>query len=322
MAHEVETMMFANEVPWHGLGVKVEGEQTAEKAIIAAGMNWVNELQPLYLSGKNMVDGIPVIGTQAPDYQAVVRTKDNSILGVVKGRYHIIQNHECFEFMDSIVGSGQAIYHTAGSLRNGKIIFMVVKLPKDAKVGNDKIEKYLLLSSSHDGSHGLEVRWTPVRVVCMNTLSAALNRQTTNCIKIRHCGNYKSKVEQAREVLQLTDYYYDVMEKEYNKLLETEMKKTEMVEFAAQLFPSEDRDPPTATKNLRNKVVELFTTGKGNHGQSRWDAFNAVTDFTDHCRTVKMTDNVASKEEGRMNSVFFGSSAALKQKAFDLLKVN
>jgi phage/plasmid-like protein (TIGR03299 family) len=325
MAHQVETMMYTKEVPWHGLGVRVEEEQTAEKAIIAAGMNWVSELRPLYLRGVNEVDGIPVIGTEVPDVQAVVRTKDNSVLGVVKGRYHIIQNHECFSFMDSVIGSGQAVYHTAGSLKGGRVIFMTVKLPKDAKVGPDKIEKYILLSSSHDGSHSLEIRWTPVRVVCANTLGAALRQRTSDCISIRHCQNYASKVEQAREILQLTDQYYDLMEKEYNKLLDAEMNHGDMVKFAEKLFPSEDRDPSTKTKNIRNRVVELFGTGKGiaEVKNTRWAAYNAVTEYVDHWSTVKMTEKskLGGLQEARMNNAIFGNGSNLKQKAFDLLQV-
>ena len=119
MAHEVETMFSAREVPWHKLGKIVDTELTAKEAIIAGGMDWRCEEHPLYLRGQAEVDGIPVIGQSAPEHKAIVRASDSSILGIVKNSYHIIQNSECFDFMDDVIGSGQAVYHTAGSLRNG-----------------------------------------------------------------------------------------------------------------------------------------------------------------------------------------------------------
>lgn len=320
MAHEVETMFSAREVPWHRLGNVVKESLTAKDAIIAGGMDWKCEEQPLFLRGQNTVDDIPVIGQTAPEHKAVVRTSDNSILGVVKGRYHIIQNSECFDFMDDVVGSGQAIYETAGSLRDGKVIFMTVKLPDDAKVGDDVIEKYVLLTSSHDGSLSLQVRWTPVRVVCMNTLGAALSGRTDSMLKIRHTRNYGSKVTQAREVLKLTDHYYKVMEYDFNRLLDEQYSAGQMRTLTETLFPS-DGKPSTKTKNNRAKVLELFHTGRGQAAvaNTRWAAWNAVTEYVDHYATVRRHGE-APEGEARMNSAILGSGSDLKQKALNLLR--
>ena len=175
-------------------------------------------------------------------------------------RYHIIQNKECFDFLDDVIGSGQAVYHTAGALRGGSQIFMTVKFPNDVKIGDDIIEKYLLLTSSHDGSLALEARWTPTRVVCANTLGMALNERTTNNIKIRHTQNYRTKVEEARNVLQLTDIYYSRMEEEFNRMLDAEFDHAKMTKLVEDLLPA-DGTPSTRTKNIRNKIVELFYTG-------------------------------------------------------------
>jgi len=324
MAHEVETMFAARQVAWHGLGKLVKEELTAKDAIIAGGLDWKCEEQPLFLSGQNEVDGIKVVGPSAPNHKAIVRTTDRSILGVVGKGYHIIQNSDCFDFMDDVVGSGQAIYHTAGSLRNGRIIFMTVKLPDDAKVGDDKIEKYILLSTSHDGSKSLQVRWTPVRVVCMNTLGAALRTGADSMMTVRHTKNYQTKVGQVREVLQLTDHYYKVMEEEYNRLLDEQFSTSQMQTLTEQLITSEG-EASTKTKNNRNKVLELFHTGRGQAAvaNTRWAAYNAVTEYVDHYATTrKVGDTTAG--EARMNSVIFGAGAGskLKQKAFNLLKVD
>jgi len=322
MAHEVETMFAARQVAWHGLGKLVKEELTAKDAIIAGGLDWQCEEQPLFLRGQNEVDGIPVIGTTAPSHKAIVRTSDKSILGVVGKSYHIIQNYACFDFMDDVIGSGQAVYHTAGSLRDGKIIFMTVKFPDDAMIGDDKVEKYVLLTTSHDGSLSLQIRWTPVRVVCMNTLGAALRGDTNSMMKIRHTKNYRTKVEQARQVLQLTDHYYKVMEEEYNRLLDEQFSTAQMQTFTEQLLPS-DGEASTKTKNNRTKIVELFHTGRGQKAvaNTRWAAYNAVTEYVDHYATTRKCGDT-TEGEARMNSAILGAGSNLKQKAFNILKVD
>ncbi len=328
MAHELEIrngvacMMYAGETPWHKLGQKVEKEVTAAAAIKLAGMDTVCEPRDVFIGGTNQVDGIPVIGQKVPNIRAIVRTCDNKVLGTVGDRYSIIQNQECFDFMDDVIGSGQAVYHTAGSLRGGRQIFLTVKFPNTVKIGDDTIEKYLLLTSSHDGSQPLEVRQTPIRVVCANTMGMALQDKTQNAIKIRHTTNYRSKIEHAREVLQATDQYYNVMEEEFNRMLDAEFSNGDMNEFVAQLLPVEGT-PSTRTKNLRNKIVELYHVGKGNAAVTgtRWAALNAVTEYTDHFSTIRNSEE-SSEAERRMLSSVYGTGQDLKQRAFDLLKVD
>lgn len=329
MAHEIEIrdgqacMVYAGEKPWHGLGTAVETEITAAAAIKLAKLDWECEKQPIFIRGKAEVDGIPVIGSSFPDKVAVVRKVDNSILGIVGQNYEIIQNTDCFDFMDDIIGSGQAVYHTAGSLFGGRKVFLTVKLPDDAMVGNDRINKFILLTTSHDGSLALNVRWTPIRVVCNNTMNAALSRHAQASMTIRHTKNYKEKVSEARKVLELTDYYYKVMEQEYNKLLDAEFKESEMNDLLEKLFPAkEDGTVSTVTQNTRSKVMNLFYNGIGVKPvqNTRWAAFNAVTEYADHHRT-NMVHGDKDPKEVRMRSSIFGSGAELKQEAYDLLKV-
>lgn len=316
------SMMYAGEVPWHGLGTKVEKEVTAAAAIQLAGLDWVCEKRPLFIRGQKEVDGIPVIGSEVSDVVAVVRNTDNKILGVVSKKYEIIQNHECFDFVDELVGSGEAVFHTAGALFGGSIIFCTVKLPNDAKIGDDLIHKYLLLASSHDRSLKLVVQWTPTRVVCANTLNVALNERTSSRVEIRHTRNCDKKIEQAREVLRLNDRYYQVMTDQFNRMLDTAMTEGQMTEFAEELFPSEGDKVAGVTKNKRQKLVDLFKTGAGNKAvtNTRWAAFNAVTDYADHFANLRAAPGTTI-EDTRMNSAAFGGGLKLKQKAFDLLTV-
>ena len=322
----VASMMYAGETPWHGLGTRVEKEVTAEAAIKLAGLDWECEKHPIYLAGKKQVDGIPVIGTRVEDKVAVVRNGGCAILGLVSEDYHIIQNNECFSFLDEIVGSGQAIFHTAGALFGGRVIFCTIKLPTDAKVGDDLIQKYLLMKSAHDGTSALHVRWTPIRVVCANTLSVAMSRKSDAQVSIRHTTNCQPRIEEARNVLKLADEYYQVMEKQFNALLDQQFSEARMAKFSETLFPQVGDKLAGITKKRREGVVELFSTGKGNAAvkNTKWAAFNAVTEYADHrlaVRPEKHGDTVSAQQisEARMVSITDGTGSRLKQKAFDLL---
>jgi len=337
MASEIEvrdgvaSMMYAGETPWHGLGTKVETEVTAGAAIKLAGLDWKCEKRPVFIQGKNVVDDIPVIGGEVKGLQAVVRTEDDAILGMVSPGYHIIQNHECFEFLDEIIGSGQAVFHTAGSLFGGKVIFCTVKFPDDAKIGDDVIHKYLLLFSSHDRKHALTAFWTPVRVVCSNTMNVATHNQSrgksvSGHVSIRHVAGYKNKIEQARNILELNAYYYQVMEEQFNRLLDQQFSSGNMEEFSETMFPvkksSKGNKLAGVTRKKREVLSGLFSDGKGNKSVTgtKWAAFNAVTEYVDHHLNVRPPAGF-SKEEARMNSISFGNGSNLKQRAFDLLTV-
>ena len=315
-------MMYAGETPWHGLGIHVENEVTAAAAIKLAGLDWICEKRPLFTRGQKEIDGIPVIGTEVSGTVAVVRVEDGRVLGIVSPKYSIIQNNECFDFIDTLVGSGEAVFHTAGSLFGGSIIFCTVKLPNDAKVGDDLIEKYLLLATSHNRKLKLTVQWTPVRVVCANTLNVAMRGQATARVEIRHTRMYGKKVEQAREVLKLNDQYYQVMETQFNRMLDAQYTEAKMAAFTETLFPSTGEETAGVTKNKRAKLVELFQVGAGNEKvkNTRWAAFNAVTEYADHFTTVRAAPG-NTVQDTRMNSATFGGGLRLKQKAFDLLNV-
>ena len=342
MAHELEimengqaSMMYVGDVPWHGLGTYVENEVTAAAAIKLAGLDWESEKRELFIQGENEVDGIPVIGQKVPDKFAVTRMTDNKILGVVGSDYEIIQNLDAFEFMDSIIGEGQAVYHTAGSLFGGRRIFMTVKLPGEISVGPDSIQKYLVLASGHDGSFALHVKWTPIRVVCWNTLNAALevgrNGKPRNSVSIRHTRNYKQNISEARELLQLTDYYYQQIEKCFNRLIDTQITVAGVKEFTEQLLPlaKDDEGNEKASKYIqtrRDEIVDLTYNGKGQDAAevrgTRWAAYNAVTEFVDHQRKYYVRDGSDQTSEAvEMVGKIWGGGAMMKQRAFELLKV-
>ena len=145
-----------------------------------------------------------------------MRTDTEQVLGVVGKDYEVVQNVDAFSFFDAIVGGDGIQYETAGALGKGERIFITAKLPGYIKVGNDDlIEKYLFLTTSHDGYGSILAAFTPVRIVCANTLNAAL-RNYSNSIKIRHTANAKQRLEQAHKVMGIANNLTEQMESIFN----------------------------------------------------------------------------------------------------------
>ena len=163
MSANVETMFSVRETPWHGLGRIVMDAPASREALELAGLDWQVESRNIY-SGT---------GAMIPGYRANVRSTDDAVLGVVSDRYRIVQNEEAFQFTDDLLGEG-VTYETAGSLQGGKKVWMLAKLPEKYIIAGDEVTPYLVFFNSHDGSSGVKVAMTPVRVVCQNTLNLAL----------------------------------------------------------------------------------------------------------------------------------------------------
>jgi phage/plasmid-like protein (TIGR03299 family) len=233
------------------------------------------------------------------------------------GYYTPVQNEEAFGFLDSVVGEGQAIYHTAGSLDGGRRVWILAKLPGEIALRHtDVTEKYLLLMNSHDGSTALRMLFTPVRVVCKNTLNLAMSRAASEGIAIRHTASATSRIEEARRALGLARTYYDEFAAEAARLLASPYSDLQMTLLAERLFPTNENEVSTRIKNRREQVFNLFEWGKG-HAEIRgtaWAALNAVAEFADHNRSVRARPG-ENRDEKRLASVWLGSAAALKQTA-------
>ena len=321
MSHEVETMFSVGELPWHKLGINVQEAQTASAAIELAGMDWELELKEVGVVGNEKVDGIPIISQIINDRQAVVRRKDNKYIATVGPDYQIIQNRDCFDFIDALVGEGQAVFQTAGSLFGGRRIFITLKLAKGAKVGPDKIDKYLLLTSSHDGQMKVRVKFTPIRVVCANTLAMALAGTTGETeVRIKHSAQYKDRIESAREILGLTEEYYRQLDICFNQLLECKFTEKQMTSFTEVLIPTRGKEASTRTENIRLSIVYLFKNGVGHENirNTKWAAYNAVTQYIDHSRPNKVQKDKDPRDI-HFESVLAGGGAQMRQKAYELL---
>jgi phage/plasmid-like protein (TIGR03299 family) len=319
MAHELATtnsrtaLMYAGEVPWHGLGTRLDEPATAREAIEAAGLDYLAELKTI-----KTTDDVPV-----PSRKAVIRSDSGGLLGVVGNTYVPVQNYQAFGFLDAVVADGSLRYHTAGALGKGERVWMLAKLPDDIRVnGSDDItEKYLLLSNSHDGSSSLRVHFTPIRVVCSNTLAIATRNGRGQGVSIIHKGDLTAKVRQAQEVLGLATRFYDNVQEQVDRLARHYPSPRQLEEYFRQVYPDSPDGPSTRAKNIREEFLRLFEQGIGHDRpeirHTTWTALNAVTEYVDHYRSTR-GKTAHERASNRLESAWFGSGARLKERAWEL----
>lgn len=273
---EYDWMLSVKERPWHGIGSVIEDAPTSEDAIKIAKLDWkVKQYQ------------VKANGVTLENYFCNMRTDKNIPLGVVKGRYKIVQNIEAFDFVDDIVGNKDipCRYETAGSLFNGKRIFLLVKLPNKELLGDD-VENYLFFTNSHDGTSSLMAGITNVRVVCNNTLQMAIqgSKRTWSC---RHTMNITEKKQQAKESLGLAVKYMDSMNDMAEKLYQV---KIDEEAFFRKLFDKSNM----AEKNKEETIerIHLIYNEKDdlqNFKGTGWGMYNAIADFVSNTIPLRMT---------------------------------
>lgn len=310
----VETMFYVGETPWHGLGKQVDNALTAEEAIIAAGLDWKVNEQPVFVNNE--------IQSQ---WKALVRSDNGLVLNIANKTYKPVQNRDAFKFFDEVTTVGAAKYHTAGSLNHGKTIWMLAKLPGDLVITKeDIVEKYVLLANGHDGFHALVMQWTPIRVVCQNTLNIAL-AETPTRFYARHTQNIYQKAGAARDILGVANKFYtEFMEQSQAMATTLALPAPDISRLVTNIFGiAEGENPDEAHKLRRNayqKTMELVETGKGQTPEIRgtdWGIFNAVTEYVDHYMPVR-----AKREGAQVESLWFGRGAELKREAWDKIKAN
>lgn len=285
MAHNVETMMYVREKPWHGLGVMVENEPTSKDALRLAGLDWTVEQTPVYTNGSVI-----------PNYKANVRSSDNAVLGIVTDRYRIVQNTEAFEFTDSIVGEtedGVVKYETAGSLSGGKRIWLLTKMPTVNIVGDD-VEPYMCFTNSHDGTGAIKIAMTNIRVVCNNTLNFALSTAKRQW-STKHVGDMNSKMEEAKLCLGLAKKYNAELDARADVWANTKFDRERIEEIFNEMFPIDDETTERKKNNIQEIKDEYYTAyympDITQFRDTVWGAINAMSDFVSHCAPKRNTTN-------------------------------
>jgi len=284
MSANVESMFYVRVAPWHGLGVCVESALNSEEALRESGLDWTVIQRPLMTSTYDPV----------PGYKANIRDTDNTILGVVTDRYKVVQNHEAFAFTDALLGEGVK-YETAGSLNDGKKIWMLAKLPDKYIMEGEQIEPYLVFSSSHDGSAAIKVCMTPIRVVCQNTLNLALGNAKRIWSTI-HVGDLAHKMDDAHNTLLLAEKYMGRLGAEFSRLSKIRLSDAKVMEYIEMLLPMDDNPTDIHRKNItqirEDMKIRYFDAPDLKHvGKNAYRFVCAVSDFATHAKPLRETAN-------------------------------
>lgn len=283
MSAEVETMFYTREKPWHGLGRQVSEALSSHDALTAAGLDWKVLQKQIQTAGGDIIRG----------YRANVRDTDGKVLGVVSDRYKVVQNEEAFAFTDALLGEGVR-YETAGSLQEGRRVWMLAKLPSEYIITGERISPYLVFFNSHDGSGAIKVAMTPIRVVCQNTLNLALSTAKRSWSAV-HAGNIDGKLVEAQETLQLAQKYMDSLGTEIEKLSTVKLSDSKVLEYIDSLLPVAGDAGLKQRKNMRKlqedikrryfEAPDLKPLGK-----NAYRFINAVSDFATHAKPLRETE--------------------------------
>ena len=284
MAANVERMFYVRETPWHGLGTKVMEAPASEEALKIAGLDWKVLQEPIYTMGKEKIEG----------FKVNVRDTDRRVLGVVSDRYKIVQNQEAFSFTDELLGEGVR-YETAGSLQNGRKVWLLARMPHEYIISGERITPYLVFFNSHDGSGAIKAALTPIRVVCQNTLNLALSTAKRSWSMI-HTGNIQGKIQEARDTLFLAEKYMDSLGKEFESLRKKKLSDKQVQEYIEILLPIEYGSTPQQIRNMKRLREDLEMRyydapdlkDLGNNG---YRFVNAVSDFATHGNPLRRTAN-------------------------------
>ncbi len=310
MPHNIDTMGYYGEEPWHGLGVSVPARATAAEMICAARLDW--EVERV---------AIPNVGAGADDdarrFQLIRMPRNGSgagvPLGVVGPTYRPLQNTEAFDSFDPIIGQEKAVFETAGALGNGERVWVLAKAPGELRVtGDDCCSKYLLLSNSHDGRGSVLVKFTPVRVVCQNTLMLALESGEKGH-RVRHSTNMLVRLRDVQDLLAVMWRTFQAAEDLFQSLAKVQVDADRLSAYLEHVYPLTDKQRKARQKPERwDRVMELFEIGdapKLAPSHTLWGAYNAVTRYEDYRQA-----NEAGPDR-RLNRVWFGHGADLKLRA-------
>jgi phage/plasmid-like protein (TIGR03299 family) len=307
MPAAVEKMMFVGATPWHGLGNQLDEAPTISEAITAAGLDWEVGLKDL-----QTVDGIHV------SHRATYRKTDNSILGVVGPRYTPLQNQDAFDWFQPFLDAGECNLHTAGSLHSGQKVWVLAQLNRDNSeiVKGDEVCKFILLSNSHDGTTAIRVGYTPIRVVCVNTLAAAHHNKASKLIRIRHTRSSKNNLDNVRDIMDNINAEFEATAEQFRFLASKNFNQNDIKKYVKMVLGIDktvDEDIKTRTRNIMDDIlarVEGPKQAATNVRGTWWAAYNGFNEYLNYSKG-RTTDN-------RLDSLWFGQNANDNLKALNI----
>ncbi|MDB4350299.1 DUF932 domain-containing protein [bacterium] len=310
MSHEIEMvngvaqMAYAGDLPWHGLGQQVSDDITTDGMMKAAGLDWSVTKQPMYY-----MDDLGEMG-EVPGKSALVRSSDNKVMDIVGQDWNPVQNAEAFEFFREFVDTGDMQMHTAGSLKDGKMVWALAKVNDGFTIktaqGEDSVESYLLFSNPHQYGKSIDVRFTPIRVVCNNTLTLSLNHNVDQYVRMGHQRPFNA--EDAMATLGMAQQKLGQYKEAAELLCQKSYTTDDMLNYFNQVFPSaSDRD---SNKSREAQEVMHTQAGAALGEGTFWQLFNTVTYMTDH--------TLGRNSDTRLQSAWYGQNQNVKKKALEL----
>ncbi len=314
MSHEVETMAYVGETPWHSLGSRLPAKQPIEVWAKKAGMDWTIRETPVRFQPYNSAESA-VLAFE--DQKVLYRSDNNKALSVVSSRYKVVQPRDCLEFFRSLIKASGYELESAGVLRSGKKLWALAKTGKQTVLrGGDRVDGYILLATSCDGSLPTTATHTTVRVVCANTLAVSLG-SARGAVKVRHNAIFAPELVKSQlgiAVSQWDDFMYRMKELSQRKVSDSEAETfiRRLLQLPEGLVSANER--VTHSRSLK-KIHDLFKgEGRGAGLESArgtgWGLLNAVTQWTDHERRARSTDY-------RLDSAWFGQGFQIKEKALN-----
>jgi phage/plasmid-like protein (TIGR03299 family) len=292
MPANIDSMFYVGETPWHGEGTSLDKPPTIEEALKLSGLNWQVEKLPTFWWTSDTETSYAETG-----HFITVRMDTNEVLGHVGNRYEILQNVDAFSVFEPMLDMGFEL-ETAGAVDQGRKVWVLAKAPQNLRVGDDMIKKYVLLYTSHDGSSGSCWRDTAVRTVCQNTIELALKSTASFNYQLRHTESITAKVNAIRENLISSEGNFIKAIEEMSRWQDIKMDGKSLDVYLETVVPflknrNKVSQPELGifvrnnAKPVYDKMVQNFYTGKGNKGETLWDAYNAVTEYYTHDKDYK-----------------------------------
>ena len=313
MAHNVEMidgvaqMAYAGEVPWHGLGTAVSNDLTPQQIQEKAGLDWTVDKEVMVTGSGATVEG----------KKALVRSSDKKVLDVVGDNWNPVQNEEAFNFFSEYVLAGDMEMHTAGSLKGGQMVWALAKVKDSFTIlGDDQVDSYLLFSNPHMYGKAIDIRFTPIRVVCNNTLTLSLGQQVAKSVSLNHRTAFNP--DSVKETLGIAHEKFAQYKETAEFLSSKRFDMDALINYYNEVFPrTYQGKKEVSVKTIEDlttnakKAFELLETQPGaEFGRgSWWQALNSVTYLTDH--------EMGREADTRLTSAWFGVNQTRKVRAVE-----
>lgn len=309
MAHEIDSIAYFGAKPWHGLGTVLEEADCYDWPAAArkAGLDWQVELVPLQTADTNV----------AVEHRGVRRSTDGRVLGVVGPRFAPLQNTDAFAWFQPFLDAKEARLETAGALRGGSRVWVLAKLNltpiEIAK--DDVVEKFLLLSHGHDGSLAVRVGFTPIRVLCSNTMAQAHAADASKLIRLRHSKSLVTSLANIREVMNLANQEFEATAEQYRLLARRDINQADLRKYVRRVLKVDDGEVASARlANQIDRIIGLAEAGRGNDlpavRGTWWAAYNGVSEWLGYAR--------GRSQATRLDSLWFGDGAAVNKTALQV----